>query len=404
MAQFGYAEPHLRVWSFFLRVRATPTTPHGPAWPASCAGTNLASGEPRSDPVRIRPWQSQSIARFASVVRPLGPASPACLSRRERNTDSKRTLASLRGCAAPEAPAPSHPAPRTASGPSHRAVRPCCRNRRKGASMPGRANSAQSRLPDAASNPVATSADQKPRPAHRPSPVPPGIGAVCYRGRTPRRRQPRPQWRPHPRPARSCAAPTQAWWQTRPPQESRPPCGVLDPQPTPAEGKVPGPPVPRLGPSHSREIRRPGCSRCAPPCRYIDASHPPNVDPSSENPSRRRSGQHLDCSTLPQRNGAAYPAQRLHPNEPGPTDAAPDKEPLPPSTPPTASHSCAHSRSTSPVNTPDLAHEARSAQTDPPSSHAPATTHASIPIIASPWQRTKNYIPERIQFITYLQL
>src|ERR1035438_739247 len=105
-----------------------------------------------------------------------------------------------------------------------------------------------------------------------------------------------------------------------------------------------------------------------------------------------------------QRNGAVYPAQRLPPNEPGPTDAAPDKEPLPPSTQPTASHSCAHSRSTSLVNTPDLAHEALSAQTDPQSSHAPATTHARNPILASPWQGTKNYIPERIQFITYLQL
>src|SRR5271157_5207921 len=110
------------------------------------------------------------------------------------------------------------------------------------------------------------------------------------------------------------------------------------------------------------------------PAVPLDASHPPNVDPSSENPSRRRSEPHLDCSTLPQRNGAVYPAQRLHPNEPGPTDAAPGKAPLRPSTQPTASHSCAHSRSTSPVNTPDLAHEARSAQTDPLSSHAPATT------------------------------
>src|SRR5271166_6204639 len=249
-----------------------------------------------------------------------------------------------------------------------------------------------------------TAPHQKPQPAHRPSAAPPGTGAACCRGRKPRRLQPRPQWRPHPRPARSCAAPTPAWWQTRPPQESRPPGGVLDPQPTPAECRVRGPPVPRLCQSHSRETRQSGCSRCVRPCRYIDASHPPNVDPSSENPSHRRSEPHLDCSTLPQRNGAVGPAQRLHPNEPGPTDAAPDKEPLPPSTQPPASHPCAHSRSTSLVNTPDLAHEARSAQTDPPSSHAPATTHASNPIIASPWQSTKNYIPERIQFITYLQL
>src|ERR1035441_198468 len=101
-------------------------------------------------------------------------------------------------------------------------------------------------------------------------------------------RHPKPQWRPHPMPARSCAAPTPAWWQTPPPQESRPPCGVLDPQPTPAECKAPGPPAPSLCQSHSKEIRRPGCSRCTQPCRYIDASHPPNVDPSSENPSHRQ--------------------------------------------------------------------------------------------------------------------
>src|SRR5208283_129878 len=126
------------------------------------------------------------------------------------------------------------------------------------------------------------------------------------------------------------------------------------------------------------------------------------ASPSSENPSRRRSEPHLDCSTLPQRNGAAYPAQRLHPNKPGPTDAAPDKEPLPPSTQPTASHSCAHSRSTSPVNTPDLAHEARSAQTDPPSSHAPATTHASNPPDVSPSLMPENHTAERIQSSTLI--
>src|ERR1019366_248917 len=52
--------------------------------------------------------------------------------------------------------------------------------------------------------------------------------------------------------------------------------------------KLPGPPAPSLDRWHSRETRQSGCSRCAPPCRYIDASHPPNVDPSSENPSHRR--------------------------------------------------------------------------------------------------------------------
>ena len=52
------------------------------------------------------------------------------------------------------------------------------RERRREAGIPGRANSAQSRLPDAASNPVATSADQKPPPAHTapeaPAPSHPG--------------------------------------------------------------------------------------------------------------------------------------------------------------------------------------------------------------------------------------
>src|SRR5271165_3099852 len=293
------------------------------------------------------------MVRSASVVQPLGPALQACLSRWERNTDSKRTRASLRGCAAPEAPEPNHPVSTIAATPNHRAVRPCCRNRRKGASMQMRANSAPLHPPDVAYNPVATSAGLKPQPAHRPFAATPAIGAACGLSRRPHRPPPSRRVRPHRVRVRSFAAPTPAWWQTPQSQEFLPHGDALDPPPTPAEGKVPGPPAPRLDRWHSRETRQSGCSRCAPPCRYIDASHPPNVDPSSENPSRRRSGQHLDCSTLPQRNGAAYPAQRLHPNEPGPTDAAPDKEPLPPSTPPTASHSCAHSRSTSPVNTPD---------------------------------------------------
>src|SRR5208283_2353934 len=263
------------------------------------------------------------MVRSASVVQPLGPASPACLSRWERNTDSKRTLASLRGCAAPEAPEPNHPVSTIASTPNHRAVRPCCRNRRKGASMQMRANSAPLHPPDVAYNPVATSAGPRPRPARRPSAATPGTGAACCRGRKPRRLQPRPPQRQNPMRARSCAVLTPAWWQTPQSQEFLPHGDALDPPPTPAECRVRGPPVPHPFHSHSRETRQSGCSRCAPPCRYIDASHPPNVDPSSENPSPRRSEPHLDCSTLPQRNGAAYPAQRLHPNEPGPTDAAP---------------------------------------------------------------------------------
>ena len=34
VAQFGYAERYLPVWSFFLRARAKRPTPRGPAWPA----------------------------------------------------------------------------------------------------------------------------------------------------------------------------------------------------------------------------------------------------------------------------------------------------------------------------------------------------------------------------------
>ena len=34
VAQFGYAEPHLRVGSFFLHALAVRITLHGPAWPA----------------------------------------------------------------------------------------------------------------------------------------------------------------------------------------------------------------------------------------------------------------------------------------------------------------------------------------------------------------------------------
>src|SRR5271165_5287230 len=139
------------------------------------------------------------MVRSASVVQPLGPALQACLSRWERNTDSKRTRASLRGCAAPEAPEPNHPVSTIAATPNHRAVRPCCRNRRKGASMQMRANSAPLHPPDVAQNPATTSAGLKPQPARRPSAAPPGTGAACCRGRKPRRLQPRPPQRQNPR-------------------------------------------------------------------------------------------------------------------------------------------------------------------------------------------------------------
>src|ERR1035437_8002886 len=47
-------------------------------------------------------------------------------------------------------PEPNHPVSTIASTPNHRAVRPCCRNRRKGASMQMRANSAPLHPPEVA--------------------------------------------------------------------------------------------------------------------------------------------------------------------------------------------------------------------------------------------------------------
>src|ERR1039457_3778940 len=76
--------------------------------------------------------------------------------------------------------------------------------------------------------------------------------------------------------------------------------------------------------------------------------------------------------------------------EHGPTDAARDKELPPPSTQPTASRFSAHNRSTSPVNKQNFAHEAPSAQTNLQSGHAPATTHASIQPVASPWHNEES--------------
>jgi len=99
VAQFGCAEPHLRVGSLSLHVRATRITPHGPEWPARCADTGPASGAPRSDPVRIRLPPSRSIVRSSSVRRPRGPAFQSCLSRCGLNTDRKHTPAFLRCCA-----------------------------------------------------------------------------------------------------------------------------------------------------------------------------------------------------------------------------------------------------------------------------------------------------------------
>ena len=142
-------------------------------------------------------------------------------------------------------------------------------------------------------------------------------------------------------------------------------------------------------PRHSRETHRPGCSRCVLPCQCTAATPRQSACLSSENLSHRRSEQHPGCSTLSARNCEADPAPHLHPNEHGPTDTAYRKAtPLRP-TPPTASRFSAHSRSAGLVNTPDCAHEALSAQTNLQSGHAPATTHASVQTVASPWQRTE---------------
>src|SRR5271157_803772 len=130
----------------------------------------------------------------------------------------------------------------------------------------------------------------------------------------------------------------------------------------------------------------------------------PNDGPFLQSPSRRRSEPLPRCLTPRSHSCVSDPAPHLHPSAPGPTDAAPRKGSLRPATRPTASRSCARIRSASLVNTPDLAPEALSAQTDPPSSHAPATTHASIPTDASPSHKPENHTTEQSQIIIYLQL
>src|ERR1019366_10604146 len=100
----------------------------------------------------------------------------------------------------------------------------------------------------------------------------------------------------------------------------------------------------------------------------------------------------------------AYPAARLFciPARSGPKDAGPNKAPLRPSTRPTASRSCARSRSTSLANTQGSAHAVPNAQITPRSAHAPATTRASIPPDVSPSLMPENHTPERIQSSTLI--
>src|ERR1019366_3818508 len=240
-------------------------------------------------------------------------------------------------------------------------------------------------------NPLARSAGPRPRPAHRPSVALPETDATCCHGRTPRRPQPRPPWRRNPVRDRSCAVLTPAWWQTGATRESRPHYDALDPQPTPAECRVRGPPAPRPCHSRSRETRPPGCSRCVQPCRCIDASRPSSGGPSSGNPYHRRSAPRRHWTTPPAHNCVSGPAPDRHPTAPGPTGAGPHKEMLRPSTRPTASRSCVHSFSATPANTQDSAHESPNAQTNPRSDHAHATTPASILTVASPWHRPENH-------------
>src|SRR5665213_1954118 len=116
-----------------------------------------------------------------------------------------------------------------------------------------------------------------------------------------------------------------------------------------------------------------------------------------ESPFHRRSELRLDCSTAPQHNRGLDHAPLPHPNAPGPTDAAPDKAPLRPSTRPTAIRSSAHSGSTGLEDSPDCAHAPPSARTTPLCDRDTATTHASNPIIASPSLTPENHIPEQPQ-------
>src|SRR5664280_3668068 len=103
------------------------------------------------------------------------------------------------------------------------------------------------------------------------------------------------------------------------------------------------------------------------------------------------------CTVLPLHNCVSGLAPDPHPSALGPKDAGPHKAPLRPSTRPTASRSCAHSRSTSLANTQGSAHGVPNAQTTPRSAHAPATTRASIPPDVSPSPMPENHTAERIQ-------
>ena len=146
------------------------------------------------------------VVRSTSVVRPLGPRFPSCLYRWGRNTDSKRTLASVGCCAALDAPASNHFVSTMASTPSRTAVGPYCRSRRKLGSIQMRQtprNRVYPMLHKIRFPQVLVRNDGQ--HVGRPSVARLETSAACFRGNTLHRLKPRPPWSQNLMCARSCA-------------------------------------------------------------------------------------------------------------------------------------------------------------------------------------------------------
>src|ERR1035437_10135344 len=271
VAQFRYAERQLPAWSFFLRVRAESPVPHGPAWPGSCAVTSLASCRLRSGQARTRPWRSGRVVQSASVVRPHARGFSAWSWTWAHRSDSRHARAFLRCCAAPAARDSSHPLASPKSWSSRPTVHLCCPILRKCVPRPDSVSSAQSYPRVVARDRASASVGLKLWPAHNPAAALPATGAVCCCCHRPHRQLPSYRGRRLSTPARSCVAPTLAWWRTPSLPALLRHGDARHRRPILLEDTTRDQPTPHPCYWRSKEIRQPGCSRCAPPCQCTGA-------------------------------------------------------------------------------------------------------------------------------------
>src|ERR1039458_2312298 len=267
VTQFGNAEWYLPGGSFFLPVREERPTLRGPAWLTCYACTSLASDEPRSDPVRIRPWQPGRLAQSASVARQRAQELAKLPFAWARKTSSRHAPAVLRCCAVAITRGSIHPLPSLESASSHKAARLCCPTQRRGVPRQDSASSVRLHPRGATGDRGNGCADRKQSPAHSPIDVLQATGATYCCCHTLHRLRPNCKVRQPARLARSCIAPALAWWQTGLLPAPLRRGNVRDRRPILLEGTPHDPATLRPCRWRSRETRQPGCSRCVLPCR-----------------------------------------------------------------------------------------------------------------------------------------